>query len=499
LGHCCDYLAFFSAAETAKGLSLTNALSNESGNGPFCASHAKKEPKSPLSSRIKGAKTKCYLPNAASQIEEAAMPRRIISKLLLSAALILPTMSFGAEAPGQHIMVTPDQMPEPYATPAQAARFDAYPRPSAEDLETQGVELLELPDGFEWNLFAEGLKDARWLAVAPNGDVFLAQSRFRQTGAGDRADTGHITILRDADGDGTAELIETFDDDYERPHGLAFNDGALYVGERRGIYRIPYADGDTSAQSREMITERNPFVGGSREGHWTRNLAVSPSGELFVSVGSADNIAVEPEPRATIQRVGADGELTTFATGLRNAVGIEFYPGTNDIYTVVNERDGYGDGLVPDYFTRVQEDGFYGWPYSYIGSHPDPQLGDERPDLVAAAIEPDVLFASHSAPLGFAFYDAEQFPERYRGGAFVALHGSWNSSVPTGYKLVYVPFENQRPAGGYENFALGFRFGGVEQADIIGRPVGVVVANDGSLLVADDIGEAIWRISYTGG
>jgi glucose/arabinose dehydrogenase len=407
------------------------------------------------------------MPNAASQIEEAVMPRRIISKFLLSAALILPTMSFGAEAPGQHIMVTPNQMPEPYATPAQAARFDAYPRPSAEDLETQGVDLLELPDGFEWNLFAEGLKDARWLAVAPNGDVFLAQSRFRQTGAGDRADTGHITILRDADGDGTAELIETFDDDYERPHGLAFNDGALYVGERRGIYRIPYADGDTSAQSREMITERNPFVGGSREGHWTRNLAVSPSGELFVSVGSADNIAVEPEPRATIQRV--------------------------------NERDGYGDGLVPDYFTRVEAGGFYGWPYSYIGSHPDPQLGDERPDLVEAAIEPDVLFASHSAPLGFAFYDAEQFPERYRGGAFVALHGSWNSSVPTGYKLVYVPFENQRPAGGYENFALGFRFGGVEQADIIGRPVGVVVANDGSLLVADDIGEAIWRISYTGG
>ncbi|MEE8439153.1 MAG: hypothetical protein V3S07_06160, partial [Micropepsaceae bacterium] len=261
------------------------------------------------------------------------MPRHLFSKLLFSAALILPAMSYGAESPGEQFTVTAEQMPEPYATPAQQARFDAYPRPSADDL--QDLNLLQLPDGFEWNLFAEGLRDARWLAVAPNGDVFLAQSRFRQIGTGDRADTGHITILRDADGDGTAELIETFDDNYERPHGLAFNDGALYVGERRGIWRIPYTDGDTSAQDREMITERNPFVGGSREGHWTRNLAFSPEGELFVSVGSAENIAIEPEPRATIQRVGADGELTTFATGLRNPVGIAFYPGTNDIYTVV--------------------------------------------------------------------------------------------------------------------------------------------------------------------
>lgn len=424
------------------------------------------------------------------------MPRLLFPSLLLSAALIAPGATFAAEAVGQHFMVTPDQMPEPYATPAQAARFEAYPRPSPEVL--GNTDLLNLPAGFEWNLFAEGLRDARWLAVAPNGDVFLAQSRFRSTGPTDRDDNGHITILRDADGDGVAEMIETFADDFERPHGLAFHDGALYVGERTGIWRIPYADGDVQAESRERITARNPFVGGSREGHWTRNLAFSPSGELFVSVGSADNIEIEPAPRATIQRVNADGSLTTFASGLRNPVGIAFYPGTNDLYTVVNERDGYGDGLVPDYFTLVQEDGFYGWPYSYIGSHPDPQFADRRPDLVEAAIEPDVLFTSHSAPLGFAFYDADAFPERFRGGAFVALHGSWNSSVPTGYKVVYIPFENGRPAGGYENFALGFRFGGVEQADIIGRPVGIVVANDGSLLIADDIGEAIWRVSYVG-
>lgn len=421
------------------------------------------------------------------------MPRRSISSLLFASAICLPSVALAAEAPGQHFMVTPDQMPEPYATPAQAARFEAFPRP-----QSGNMELLDLPNGFEWTLFAEDLTDARWLAVAPNGDVFLAQSRVERVGPTDRDDNGQITILRDADGDGVAELVETFAEDMERPHGLAFHDGALYVGERRGIWRIPYADGDTQAQSREMITEMNPFVGGSREGHWTRNLAFSPAGELFVSVGSADNIAVEPEPRATIQRVNDDGSLTTFATGLRNPVAIAFYPGTNDLYTVVNERDGLGDGLVPDYFTLVQEGGFYGWPYAYIGPNPDPETGHLRPDLVEATIVPDVLFASHSAPLGIAFYDREQFPEHYRGGAFVSLHGSWNSSVPTGYKLVYVPFENGRPSGGYENFALGFRFGGEERAEIIGRPVGLALTNDGSLLVADDIGNAIWKISYAG-
>jgi len=421
------------------------------------------------------------------------MSNRLVSTLLAATSLIFAAPAMAAEAPGQTFHITPDDMPSPYETPAQAARFQAFPRPDAGNM-----ELLELPDGFEWNLYATDLRDARWMAVAPNGDVFLAQSRFASVGPGDRDDTGRISVLRDADGDGVAEIIETYAEDMARPHGLAFHDGALYVGERRGIWRIPYADGDLRAEGREMITQPDPFVGGSREGHWTRNLAISPSGEIFVAVGSADNVAIEPEPRATISRVNADGTLTTFASGLRNAVGIAFYPGTDELYTTVNERDGYGDGLVPDYLTRVEEGGFYGWPYSYIGANPDPQVGAQRPDLVEAAIVPDVLFAPHSAALGLAFYDAEDFPEHYRGGAFVAFHGSWNSSVPTGYKVVYVPFENGRPVGNYENFALGFRFGGVENAEIIGRPVGIVVANDGSLLIADDVGNAIWRVSYSG-
>lgn len=421
------------------------------------------------------------------------MPRHTIAAFLFATAFTLPASAMAAEAPGDHFLVTPEQLPPPYATPASASRSQGIPRPQPENM-----ELLDLPEGFEGNLFATGLKDARWLAVAPNGDVFLAQSRFEQIGPTDRDDRGKITLLRDADGDGVAETIETYADDFQRPHGMAFHDGALYVGERHGIWRIPYNDGDMRAPSRELITERDPFVGGSREGHWTRNLAFSPDGELFVSVGSADNRAIEPMPRASVQHVNADGSLSTFASGLRNPVGIAFYPGTNDLYVVVNERDGFGDGLVPDYFTRVQEAGFYGWPYSYIGSNPDPDFADMRPDLVEAAIVPDVLFVSHSAPLGLVFYDRDTFPEHYRGGAFVALHGSWNSAVPTGYKIAYIPFENQRPVGGYENFALGFRMGGSAPAQVIGRPVGLALASDGSLLIADDIGGAIWRISYSG-
>jgi len=410
------------------------------------------------------------------------MLRQALSSFLLP-ALLCASAAFAAEGPeetpGQQFHLTPADMPPPFATPASQARFEALGRPDG--------TALELPPGFEANLFAQGLEHARWMAIAPNGDVFLAQSNV-----------GKITVLRDADGDGRAELIETFDDGFERPHGLAFHDGALYVGERRGIWRIPYAEGDVTAGMREMITRPNVFVGGSREGHWTRNLAFDSEGRLFVAIGSADNVEIEPDPRATISLVNDDGTLTTYAGGLRNPVGIAFYPGTDDLYTVVNERDGYGDGLVPDYLTLVQEGGFYGWPYSYIGSHPDPEFGTVRPDLVEAAIEPDVLFRSHSASLGLAFYTGDVFPEHYRNGAFVSFHGSWNSLAPTGYKIVYVPFENQRPVGGYENFALGFWLSTSDGADVIGRPVGIVVTPEGGLLIADDVGQAIWRVTYTG-
>jgi glucose/arabinose dehydrogenase len=217
-------------------------------------------------------------------------------------------------------------------------------------------------------------------------------------------------------------------------------------------------------------------------------------------VGSASNVSEEPAPFATVQRFDADGKnQITFAAGLRNPVGIAFYPNTDDLYVTVNERDGLGDGLVPDYLTRVEQGAFYGWPYAYIGNNPDPDFGAKRPDLVAKTRAPDLLFESHSAALGLVFYDAAQFPPAYRGGAFVAFRGSWNALKPTGYKVVYVPFENGAPKGHYENFMTGLWVEGKGPARVYGRPVGLVVARDGSLLVADDTARVVWRVAYGGG
>jgi glucose/arabinose dehydrogenase len=405
------------------------------------------------------------------------MKRALLIALFAALPPVLPAAAIAGEAPGQHFEILPSQLAQPYATPASQGRVVEIERPAN--------ARLSLPQGFQSNLFAEGLSHARWMTVAGNGDVFLAEP-----------EAGKITLLRDANNDGRAESATTFADGYQRPHGLAIRDGALYVGDARGVWRIPYRQGETrAAQAGVMITQPGAF--GAARGHWTRNLAFSPSGELFVSIGSAGNIAEEEPPRATIQQL-VNGRLVTFATGLRNPVGIAFYPGTNDLYTVVNERDGLGDDLVPDYLTRVERGAFYGWPYAYIGAHPDPTLGAKRPDLVRSAKVPDVLFQAHSASLGLLFYTGTQFPAAYRGGAFVSFHGSWNSSRPTGYKVVYVPFRNNRPAGGYDNFALGFRTGGVNRADVIGRPVGLAQARDGSLLIADDVGQAVWRVSYGG-
>jgi len=199
-----------------------------------------------------------------------------------------------------------------------------------------------------------------------------------------------------------------------------------------------------------------------------------------------------------VNTVNADGTLSQFATGIRNPVGIAFYPGTDELWVSVNERDGLGDGLVPDYLTHVEKGAFYGWPYAYIGAHPDPVYGPKRPDLVAKTKTPDLLFQSHSAPLGIVFYEGDQFPAEYRGDAFVSLHGSWNSSKPTGYKVVRVHFANGKPAGGYDNFVTGFRLDDSNPAQVWGRPAGLAIARDGSLLIADDAGKAVWKVSYIG-
>ncbi len=321
--------------------------------------------------------------------------------------------------------------------------------------------------------------------MASNGDVFLTLPQ-----------KGQVVLLRDGDGDGKAELRTIFATGFELPHGLALHDGYLYVADVNRVWRIAWHPGDTKARRKpESVTEAGVF--GSSEGHWSRNLVFSPDGTRFiVTVGSVDNLGENPPVRATLQSFAADGsDQRTLASGLRNSVGITYRPGSSDLYVVVNERDGMGDGLVPDYLTRIQPGAFYGWPSAYIGAHAQPDF-PARPDLVARAVVPDLLFQAHSAPLGLVFYDGKMFPTYYRGDAFVALHGSWNWGKPTGYKIVRVPFKDGKPAGYYENFLTGFWVAGHEPAQVWGRPCDVAVAADGSLLVSDDASGTVWRISY---
>jgi glucose/arabinose dehydrogenase len=401
------------------------------------------------------------------------------ASLRLSAFALACTVQsgFAADRPGETFRISVQSLPKPYATPGAANSSQRIARPA-------GV-LPQVPAGFAVSLYASGLRDPRWMAVAPNGDVFLAEP-----------DAGKITLLREKAGKVEAS---SFADGFETPHGLLFAKGALFVGDLNAVWRIAYADGQTKAGPRQRVT-RAPDLG-PRGNHVTRDLAMDSKGTLYIAIGSASNVGEDAPTRATVQMVGADGTMHTFASGLRNPVGIQFYPGTDDLFVTVNERDGLGDELVPDYLTHVQQGGFYGWPYSYLGQHPDPDFGNKRPDLVAKAIMPDLLFHAHSAPLGLVFYEGTQFPAAYKGDAFVALHGSWNSSVPTGYKVVRVPFQNGRPTGTYENFVTGFWDGASKPgspARVLGRPAGLAVAKDGSLLIADDAGKVVWRVSYTG-
>lgn len=397
--------------------------------------------------------------------------------LALSGAAAAQTLPPDPQAPGAHFLFRARDLAKPYATKAVANSARTVPRPAN--------ATLRLPAGFAASLFAEDLSGPRNLLVLPNGDVLAAESR-----------AGTITLLRDSNGDGKADKITTFASDLKRPFGLAYHDGAIYVGDVLGIWKFAYTAGALRAGARTRITKDGAL--GAWDDHWTRNIVFGPKGRLFLAEGSTQNVGIDPAPHAAISIVRADGTLTPYATGLRNPVGLHFYPQTEDLYTAVNERDMLGNHLVPDYFTRVRKGEFFGWPYAYIGSHPDPKFGSRRPDLVKTTTVPDVLLQSHSAPLGFVFYTGKQFPAKYRGDAFVALHGSWNAKTPTGYKVVRIKFAGERPAPGYENFATGWWRKGTDPAEVIGRPTALAVARDGSLLIADDAGRAIWRVRYTG-
>jgi glucose/arabinose dehydrogenase len=377
------------------------------------------------------------------------------------------------------IRIQPKDLPSPFATESASRKVQIVSRP-----QNAG---LQVPQGFTAKPFVQGLSRPRWLMVAPNGDVFLSESYDNR-----------IRLLRDTNGDGVAEVNTIFASGLNQPLGMAISPDrkSFYVANTDAVVRYPYQLGQTKLQGKPSLV--TSLTGGGYNQHWTRNIIFSPDGtKLYVSVGSASNADPEESPRATIQVMNPDGsDRRTFASGLRNPVGLGFNPVTQLLHTTVNERDGLGDDLVPDYLTSVQSGGFYGWPYSYLGSNPDPRL-PRKPELERRAIVPEVLFQAHSAALGLVFYNAKQFPKPYQNSAFVAFRGSWNRTEATGYKVVRVPFNLQGKAeGSYEDFVTGWLVD-AKKPTAWGRPVGLAIAQDGSLLITDEPGGTIWRVAYT--
>jgi glucose/arabinose dehydrogenase len=355
----------------------------------------------------------------------------------------------------------------------------------------------QAPAGFKVEQFASKLDNPRLLRTAPNGDVFLAES-----------DGGEIKIFRGLTSDGKPEQTQVFASGLNKPFGIAFyppgpNPEWVYVGNTDSVVRFPYHNGDLKARGASQKLADLPGGGRLRGGgHWTRDIAFSRDGKkMYVSVGShsnvddTDNNSVEYH-RADILEFNPDGSgERVYASGIRNAVGIAVHPQTGELWASVNERDGLGENLPPDYITHVQDGGFYGWPWYYMGGHVDPRHQDKHPDLRARMLNPDVLLQPHNASLEMTFYDAKQFPTQYQGDIFAAEHGSWNKSARTGYEVVRVPLHQQGHATGeYEDFLTGFV---TKDGKVWGRPVGVAVAKDGSLLVSDDGSNSIWRVSYS--
>ncbi len=367
------------------------------------------------------------------------------------------------------------QLPPPFATKSAGNGPSRIKRPDG--------FLPSVPQGFQVNVFAQEFKYVRFLATAPNGDIFAAD-----TGAGE------VIVLRDPQHTGGASQREVFAGDLKRPFGIAFHDDYLYVGNTGEVVRFRY-DKQTSKRTgaAEHILDLPPYGG-----HSTRTLAFSKDGQhLYIGVGSSGNIDIEKDQRrAAILACDPDGKnARVFASGLRNSVGLAVEPVSGAVWAAVNERDELGDDLPPDYLTSVKDGGFYGWPYSYIGDNVDPRVKPQRPDLVAKAVIPDVLLDAHAAPLQFAFYTGQQFPESYRGGVFLAEHGSWNRASRAGYQVVFVGFKEGKAVADPVPFLTGF-VSNPAGSNVNGRPVGVTVASDGALLVSDDGANVIYRISY---
>jgi len=411
-----------------------------------------------------------------------------------------------SDAPGVRRLIRPQDLPAPYGTRSSS---------NAPSVLQSGAG-LKVPPGFTVSRFAAGLENPRLIRVAPNGDIFVAESS-----------PGRIRVLRAADGATRPQRMEVFASGLELPFGIAFyppgpDPRFIYVATLNAVVRFPYRSGDlrASGPAQTVVPRLAPSTGG----HVTRDVQFSADGRrMFVSIGSASNVAqglprLSPAEIASYQTqhgLGAawgsetaradvleftpdGGPARLFAAGLRNCVGMAVQPTTGDLWCSTNERDGLGDDVPPDYVTRVRQGAFYGWPWYYIGDHEDPRHRGERPDLAEQVTPPDVLIQPHSAPLQMTFYPLTAsgpaaFPAEYRGDAFAALHGSWNRSKRTGYKVVRIHLQNGVPDGSYEDFLTGFV---IDDESVWGRPVGVAVAHDGALLVTEDGNGTIWRIAY---
>lgn len=393
------------------------------------------------------------------------------------------------DAPGVRRRITVQDLPRPFESQSVRNGPKLVPRPA-------GVLPIVQP-GFKVAEFASGFKNPRLLRVAPNGDIFVAESRANL-----------VRVIRPSKDHTRAEINDVYAADLKRPFGIAFypngsNPQYIYIGNTDSIVRFPYRNGDLKPRGKaEIIVPDIPgwgeLTGG---GHWTRDIVFSPNGKkMFVSVGSRSNVFEDPKTneneRATVLEFNPDGTgRRIYASGIRNAVGIAIHPRTGELWASVNERDGLGDDLVPDYVTRVKEGGFYGWPWYYLGPNQDPRHEGKHPELRDKVIVPDVLLQSHYASLQMIFYTGKMFPKEYRNEAFAAEHGSWNRAKRTGYKVIRVPQKNGVPTGEFEDFMTGFV---TPAGDVWGRPVGVEVAKDGSLLVSDDGSNTIWRVVYVG-
>jgi glucose/arabinose dehydrogenase len=401
-----------------------------------------------------------------------------------------PFVDYRGQSPGATHHVRLADLPPPNATPDADNPPKIVARPAG--------ALPKAPPGFKVQIYADGIENPRLLRVAPNGDLFVADSK---------ADA--VRVLRGVGSDGRAKQQATFATGLLRPFGLAFFPPGgeprwLYVANTDSVVRFAYTNGALAARGKPAPIASLPGGGQLRGGgHWTRDLAFSLDGkQMFVSVGSRSNVD-DPDTtpaeklRADILAFAPDGSgQRVYASGIRNAVGIAVQPSTGVLWASVNERDDLGDNLVPDYITRVKEGGFYGWPWYYLGGNQDPRHAGKHPELKAKVIVPDVLLQPHHASLQMTFYDGQQFPAAYRGDVFAAEHGSWNRAVRLGYEVVRVPLHGSQIASGeYEDFLTGFT---TDDGKVWGRPVGVAVATDGALFVSDDAGGCIWRVSYEG-